>query len=179
MAVGTVHRQRGVYHYPAKGGKATPATYLQRATFAVRVFRRGHWAAYPLLEDERGQFIWIKHNGRLARAEVYSHAGKVGVAWSWGEVGPAEIIRVGQLRTRYGLDYQMGAHAAAVEAAAKRRSKKQVAVSPFDWDEAPGGLQAAAFPEHRTPRPSAKPGTQLALYRRRPAPVHHHSHGGR
>lgn len=36
----------------------------------------------------------------------------------------------------------------------------------LDWDIAPGGLQASAFPEHRPARP-AMPGTQLGLFRRR------------
>ena len=45
--------------------------------------------------------------------------------------------------------------------------KAAPAPEPFDWDEAPGGLQAAAFPELRAPRPAAKPGVQMALYRRR------------
>jgi len=48
--------------------------------------------------------------------------------------------------------------------------------SPFDWGEAPGGLQAAAFPELRAPRPVAKPGVQMALMRRRHRYHRHPSH---
>lgn len=35
----------------------------------------------------------------------------------------------------------------------------------YDWEIAPGGLQAAAFPEQR-PTPGKRPGAQLGLFRR-------------
>ncbi len=45
-------------------------------------------------------------------------------------------------------------------------TKPQTRAAPaMDWDIAPGGLQAAAFPEHRPARPARKPGTQLGLFR--------------
>ncbi len=52
----------------------------------------------------------------------------------------------------------------------------------WDWDAAVGGLQAAAFAEHRPKSTPARPGKQLALYRRKKpakvpaAPLHHHHH---
>jgi len=92
-------------------------------------------------------------------------------------LSPVEV-EGGQARTRYGLDHQRAAQAASRKAAEKRLAKKQAAVeaSPFDWDEAPGGLQAAAFPELRAPRPVAKPGVQMALMRRRHRYHRHPSH---